>query len=298
LLTAKRSTHPAHQSPLFKLRSRSRLARLLKISPGELRSLSAGDCLYKEFDIPKKAGGARHVENPARPLKLVQARLARLLSRISPPDYLYCPVRGRCYVSNAARHAGNRVVRCLDVQKYFPSTHARRVFWFFNSVLECDRDIAGLLTALTTYQHHLPTGSPLSPIMAFFAHLDMWESIAAFCKQRGLTLTVYVDDCTVSGSKVPNRDMWEIKRLIHRAGLRYHKDKTYIDCPAEVTGVIVRDGSVAVPNRQRLKLRYARAVLSTEPANSDIRSQVSGLEGQIAQIRRAAQADEAARSEL
>ena len=283
----KRITHPLNQSQLFKLSSRSKLARLLKITPAELRGLSAGDALYREFDIPKKAGGLRHVENPARPLKLVQARLARLLSKISPPDYLYCPVKGRCYVSNASRHAGNRVIRCLDVKKYFPSTTARRVFWFYNGVLKCERDVAALLTALSTYQQHLPTGSPLSPIMAFFAHYDVWEGIAAYCERQGLTLTVYVDDCTVSGARVRNADMWQIKRMIHASGLRYHKEKTYVDRPAEVTGVIVRDGTVTAPNRQLQKLRVARAALAELPTSDDLRNKVSGLEGQIGQIKRA-----------
>jgi hypothetical protein len=285
-MSPKRYSHSLSQSPLYKLGSRSKLARLLKISVGDLRLLSAGDTLYREFDIPKKSGGIRHVENPARPLKLVQARLARLLSRISPPDYLYCPVKGRCYVSNAAQHAGHRVVHCLDVQKYFPSTLARRVFWFFNKIMQCERDVAALLTSLSTYQQHLPTGSPLSPIMAYFAHYDVWEAVAAFCRKRGHTLTVYVDDCTVSGSKVSARDMWEVKRLIHRSGLRYHKEKTYIDRPAEVTGVILRDGGIAVPNRQLLKLRRGKLALCADVVSPELRSQVSGLEGQIAQIRR------------
>jgi hypothetical protein len=175
-----------NSSPLYRLRSRSKLANILNITNAELRQLCRGDSLYHEFDLPKKSGGLRHVENPGRPLKIVQARLARLLSRIAPPHYLYCPVKGRCYVRNAAQHAANRVVRSLDIKKFFPSTSLKRVFWFFHKVLLCERDVAGLLTQLTTYQGHLPTGGPSSPILAFFAYLDMWERIFAICRSRGL----------------------------------------------------------------------------------------------------------------
>lgn len=224
------------------------------------------------------------MENPDRALKLAQGKIARQLCRIAPPQYLYCPVKGRSYVSNAARHIGNRAVRTLDVKTYFPSTPSKRVFWFYNAVLRCERDIAGLLTSLTTYQGHLPTGSPLSPIMAYFAHHDLWESISEFCLARNLTLTVYIDDCTVSGDRVTAVDMWQIKRLIHRCGLRYHKEKAYFDSPPEITGVIVRDGRTTLPNRQHLKLRQARREMSERPADEAVQKQVAGLEAQAAQV--------------
>src|SRR5690242_9189854 len=97
--------YPLNQSPLFTLSNRKRLAELLRIDTRELRSLSKrANSLYREFSIPKKDGGVRGIENPSRELKLVQARLARILGRIEPPDYIFCPVKGRCYVSNAAFH--------------------------------------------------------------------------------------------------------------------------------------------------------------------------------------------------
>ncbi len=285
-MLAKQAGYDIVASPLYKLRSRSKLAKLLRISNGDLRRLCHGDALYREFDLPKKSGGMRHVENPARPLKLAQAHLARLLSRIAPPDYLYCPVRGRCYVSNALQHAGHRVVRSLDIKKFFPSTTSSRVFWFFHKILRCERDVAGVLARLSTYKSHLPTGSPLSPILAFFAHIDMWEAIADICRSRGFTLTVYVDDCTVSGQHVTKRDMWLIKQEIHRTGLRYHKEKAYFDGFAEVTGVILRDRTVVAPNRQLLKLRQADVALplADEAQRRNLENKIAGLRGQLRQI--------------
>lgn len=282
-MNSKSQTHEISQSPLYKLRSRSKLARMLGVSIGELRRLSVGPNRYRERDIPKRSGGSRHIEDPIRPLKIVQARLARLLGLITPPEYLYCPVKRRCYVTNAAQHANNRVVRSLDVKKYFPSTSARRVFWFFLRVMRCERDVAGLLTGIATYEEHLPTGSPLSPIMAFFAHHDVWEAIAAFCKARGYVLTVYVDDCTISGERVPKRDLWVVKQLIHGAGLRYHKEKAFIDRPAEITGVIAFRGQLTPPNRQMKKLRQARTRFE-QGERAELVDQIVGLEGQIKQI--------------
>jgi retron-type reverse transcriptase len=280
--------YPLHQSPLFKLSNKKRLAVLLGVEIAALRAIAKdADSRYSEFDVPKKSGGLRGVENPRRELKVIQARLARLLGRIAPPDYLFCPVKGRCYVTNAAQHRGQRVVRCLDVRKYFPSTSSRRVYWFFHKVMKCETDVAAMIARLACYQGHLPTGSPLSPIMAFFAHHDVWETIARLCKEHGYQLTVYIDDVTISGSSLSPQVLWDIKRAIHGAGLRYHKEKSFIDQPAEITGVIVDGDRLLVPNRQLKKLHETRKALKghVAPATEQkLREKLSGLQGQVAQI--------------
>lgn len=282
-----RKRYPLNQSPLYKLGSRPKLARLLGVNGGDLRRLVAGDSLYTEFDIPKKSGmGFRHVENPARPLKLLQARLARLLARIEPPDFLFCPVKGRCYITNAAAHRDNRMLHCLDLKKFFPSTTQKRVYWFFHKIMQCDRSLAALLAQLACYQQHLPTGSPLSPIMAYFAYYDLWRDIDKFCRDRGYIFTVYVDDITISGEHVPERDIWEVKRMIRRVGLRYHKEKTFVDRPAEITGVIVQDGKLTAPFRQHKKLYETALALSaaSDDARGPLLGTRSGLAGQLKQI--------------
>ncbi len=197
--------YPLNQSPLFKLKSRSKLAEILKLQNKQLRWLSKfSNELYKEKDRPKKDGSSlRHIEDPRRLLKQVQSRLASLLSRIEPPDFLFCPVKGRDYIKNAGQHRGNRVVRCLDIRKYFPSTSSRRVFWFFHTVLGCERDLAGVLTEISCFKGHLPTGSPLSPILSYFAHLDVWTAVANICTANDCTLTVYIDDVKVQCLRYP-----------------------------------------------------------------------------------------------
>lgn len=278
---------PLNQSRLFKVSSPAKLAQVLGFEIAELTALSQDEGQYHEFDIEKKGGGVRRVENPAPPLKKVQAHIAKLLSSIDPPDFLFCPVKGRCYVSNAASHRGNRVVRCLDIKKFFPSTPSRRVFWFFEKIMKCRRDVAAILTSLSTYQKRLPTGSPLSPIMAYFAYYDLWAEMNVFCEKRNYTLTVYIDDVTISGVKVLLSDIWEIKQMIHRYGLRYHKEKTFVDRPAEITGVIVNGDVVSVPNQQHLKRHVARHELQEAEGDTDaLKNRLAGLDGQIRQVAR------------
>jgi retron-type reverse transcriptase len=287
-MPTKMKAYPLDQSPLYKLANKRRLAKILGLSVQEMRALAKeADALYSEFDVPKKTGGVRGVENPRRQLKMVQARIARILARIAPPDYLFCPVKGRCYVTNAAQHRGQRTVHCLDIRKYYPSTSSRRVFWFFKNVMRCEPDIAGILVKLATYQGHLPTGSPLSPIMSFYAHYDVWETVARICNQHNYRLTVYIDDVTISAACLSPSVLWDIKRAIHRAGLRYHKEKHYRDCPSEVTGVILVGHKLVVPNRQLKKLHEIENELKTLPPSAveaKLRERLTGLRGQVAQI--------------
>lgn len=276
-----------NQSRLYKASSPNRLAKMLGTSEGQLRELCALEVRYREFDAPKPNGKTRHCEDPVPPLKALHGRIAKALSQIEAPEFLFCPVKGRCYVSNAAAHRQSRAVRCLDIKKFFQSTPSRRVYWFFRTVMGFRKDAAGLITDLTTFKGRLPTGSPLSPILAYFAFFDMWAEINAFCASRGYVLTVYIDDVTVSGAQVPLSDLWHIKTIIRRFGLEYHKEKSFIDRPAEITGVIVHNGMVSAPHRQHRKRKAeSEALRSGSLDRPATRQRLRGLEAQLRQIDR------------
>jgi hypothetical protein len=97
--------------------SKRKLAQLLGISINDLLRLSGPLHLYTHFPVKKKDGSPRIVDNPCDQLKRVQRRLATLLARILPHDVLFCPVKGRSYVDNAARHRDARVIHSLDIRK-------------------------------------------------------------------------------------------------------------------------------------------------------------------------------------
>jgi len=260
-----RKRYPLDQSPLYRLSSKRRLADLLHLSVRRMQRLArASDGLYAEWDDVNAKGKCRHIENPSGELKRVQKRVGLLLGRIMLPDFLYCPVKGRSYVGHAHRHLGSRVVRTLDVRAYFPSTPSRRVYWFFHEQMKCAPDVAGILAALSTFRGRLPTGSPLSPLLSYFAHRDMWHDVHAITRSANCRFSVYMDDMAISGEVVPEHVMWAIKRRIHGCGLRYHKEKCYSGGFAEVTGTILRDGELRLPKRQHLKLHELRRRLAFE----------------------------------
>lgn len=282
--------YPIDQSPLYRLRSRKRLAEILFVSVKALQEFSSNGkskALYREWDTTSKSGKPRRIEEPIPKLKKLHSRIGSLLAAIKPPDFLFCPVRGRSYVTNAHIHREAVVVRKLDIKTYFPSTVDKRVYWFFHKRMHCTSDVAAVLTALCTLNGHLPTGSPLSPILSFFAHLDMWERIEEIVRSDEKTLSVYMDDIVISGSSVSEKLIWDVKREIHRAGLRYHKEKLYRHGLSEITGVIVRNGKLVAPNRTHLKLFELREELAKEKNSANkvvLTRKIKSVQSQARQV--------------
>ena len=276
-------------SPFFRLRSRKKLARLLYRGQPGLEALAREPDPYRHFPKKKPGGGVRPISAPRGDLKQVQARIATLLHRIAPPDYLFAPVAGRSYVDNAARHLGAQSIRLLDIADFFPSCTGQKVYWFFNTRMQCSRDVAGVITGLVTHEGSLPQGSPCSPILAYLSYVDMWERISEIVKEAGCTLSVYADDLTISGTMVPEAAIWKVKRELQGHGHRYNaaKERSRRGKPAEITGVILRPDGLHPPNRSRKRLREVRqewkkARSGAERATLEVR--LRGREAQLNQV--------------
>ena len=268
-MTAKSTNYALHQCALYKLENKRKLAKLLFTSEKSLKGLAQlGSRGYRTWKLVAPSGKERQIEAPLPNLKKIHARLADLLSRITPPHYLMCPVKGRSYISNAVAHRDAKVVVSLDVANYFPSTTDRRVYWFFHKVLLCSTDVAALLVALCTTSGRLPTGSPVSPVLSYFAQVSLWDEIAELCSIHDCAFSLYVDDLTISGEAVSGELTWKARQLIHAVGLKTNnkKQRRRENGRAEVTGVIVDNGALRVPKRgyQKLrsrKLEHSRALM-------------------------------------
>ena len=198
-------------SPFYKLKTKKKLAKLLRISVEKLKFLAASEKLYFEFPKKKSDGGSRLISAPRDDLKKVQKRIADLLQRIAPPDYLFAPVSGRSYVDNAAHHLGADSVVVLDIEDFFSNCTANKVIWFFLKQMECSPDVAAILRGIVTRRDSLPQGSPCSPILAYLCYLEMWEEIkhlvnaletVAKESTKGALSIADLDNLTVSGIDV------------------------------------------------------------------------------------------------
>lgn len=293
-------------SPFFRMRSRKKLAAVLHISEVGLEEISAREDLYvrrwkhkKSKDVWSRDQPAsdvaplyRPIDIPDAGLKAVQLRIATLLARITPPDWLFNPVKGRSYVDNAAYHKGARAFWLLDIADYFPSCTANNVAHFFRRELECSPDVAAIMVRLTTWNQCLPQGSPCSPILAYFSNIALWRDVEALVLGNGLRHSLYADDLTISGDMIPKKIIWEIKRAIRKHGLniKAEKELSLIDSPADITGVIVDGDKTKLPNRQlkRLfELRGQRHAAKSAVLKRLLDNQISGRIAQRRQVEQA-----------
>jgi retron-type reverse transcriptase len=284
-----RKYHREPDSPFYKLESKAKLADLLFVSEEKLKFLSKAEHLYFEFQKKKDSGGFRLISAPRDDLKSVQSRIANLLQRLAPPDYLFAPVAGRSYVDNAARHLGATSVRLLDIDDFFPSCTANKVIWFFQKRMKCSPDVAAILRGIVTRSGALPQGSPCSPILAYVSYIEMWDAIDRLVGESSCRLSVYADDITISGTLVPERLIWDIKKTLFRHGHKYKvtKERSRYKKPAEITGVILCKDQLRAPNRQHLRLHNVRHELShsrSPESRKTLQAKVIGREAQLRQI--------------
>jgi RNA-directed DNA polymerase len=214
-------------SPLF---SENKLASILGVPVDVLRELAAlGDALYHPFDLPKKNGkGMRRIDNPSERLKAVQKNIyARLLRLIPLPSCILGGVPGKSVRHNALPHVGQSWVVGLDIEDYFPSITAKHVDQVWTTNLRTGTKTTRLLTRLTTYSDRLPQGAPTSTPLANLVLAPLLEEFNKDPAHRGMPITSWVDDITLSGRGAPQAIV-SMARILKRNGFRLSQEKTRI----------------------------------------------------------------------
>lgn len=263
---ALRESQSIEGSAFFGLESRRTLARLLFVALPTLKRLAANaERNYYFCDKPseKDPQKKRALQVPKELLMRVQKRILQLLQRIRPPDYLHSGVRGRSYHSNAAVHVGpDRWVGKLDIRNFFPSVKREEVFRFFRFRLQCSPDVADALTSLCICRGALPTGSPISQIVAFWTYEETFSAIASRAERHGLKMTLYVDDLGFSGAGVTKAFLRIAESRLKQRGLTCHKLRTAKPGKTLVlTGVAITPRGLRLPNERRRALaRDVRAL--------------------------------------
>lgn len=297
-ISSKHRTYKKNQSPLYKLRSHRKLAALFGMTINELESLTKRDDNYRVFFVGKNKEKPRQVEEPKPHLKRVHHKLFTLLQRIEAPEYLHSGIKGKSYITNAKAHIGSDRLLKLDIKKFFPSTLTWHVFDFFHNVMLCSRDVSGLLAKISTCNGHVPTGSSLSQIIAFYAHYNMFEEINSLAIDRGLCMTCYVDDITISGSKINRELLFKVRGILKRRELISHPDKEHVylsTAPREVTGSIVDNVGLRLPN---CKHQSIYEDITSVLLSDDDYEKMNKIERLVGKVVAAAQADERMYSKL
>ena len=76
-------------SPFFRLSNKRKLAKLLGMTERELQARYKDQDGYRRWDQEDAKGKIRSIQCPRQALRRVHERIANLLMRIEPPDFLF-----------------------------------------------------------------------------------------------------------------------------------------------------------------------------------------------------------------
>lgn len=245
-----------HRKEVFcSVRSIHSLCQLLRIEKQRL-VLLAQNPRYKTFQIPKKHGGQRTIEDPHPNLKRVLAQLNRYLQStyyFEKSSAVYGFIVGvrndadrRNVLTNARRHLGRSYLLNIDLKDFFHAVTRDKVLEILlQKPFQFKGELADLLADLLTYQGRLPMGAPTSPVLSNFACRQLDEELQQFAQNMLWVYTRYADDMSFSATRPIDSDMQvSVYEIIHRLGFTVNPRKTKRFGPGEdkvVTGLVVTD---------------------------------------------------------
>ncbi|MGH2850172.1 MAG: reverse transcriptase family protein [Solirubrobacteraceae bacterium] len=292
--------------PVPRLASVGALAEFLELEIGELswfadiRGLerSVVDLPLRHYTyavLPREPGRVpRVIERPKRRLKQLQRRLLHdLLDWVPAHDAAHGFTRGRSVITHVAAHTGKHVVLRMDLEDFFASVPAGRVFAILRTA-GYPEAVAHTLTGLMTNsvpatvwerlphphqmdavakhhrfgrrlaQPHLPQGAPTSPALANLAAFRLDRRLAGAAAALGLDYTRYADDLVFSGpshlAAVADGLRAQVAAIAADEGLRVNQEKSTLATRAgrqRVCGVVVNEH----PNIAREEYDALKAII-------------------------------------
>jgi RNA-directed DNA polymerase len=248
---------------------------------------------YRRRWVRKADGSARLLEAPKRELKDLQRQvLHHILDAVPPHPAAHGFHPGRSVLTAATPHAGREVVLRLDLEAFFASVDAGRVYGIFR-LAGYPEPVAHTLAALCTTatpldvrrqaptvraEHverrrrllhrlaspHLAQGSPTSPALANLSAHRLDRRLAGLARRLDATYTRYADDLALSGDRSLLRSAGQVVELVGAIatdeGFRLNAGKTRVATAARrqrMAGLVVNRH----PNVPRDEYDRLRAVL-------------------------------------
>jgi RNA-directed DNA polymerase len=247
---------------------------------------------YRYSMLPKRTGGIRLLEAPKPRLAAMQRRvLHEILDHVTPDEAAHGFRRGRSVATFAAPHTEQDVVLRMDLEGFFASINAGRVYGVFRHT-GFPEPVAHTLAALTTNtvplavrrelarpqradllsSHerlvawlrapHLPQGAPTSPALANLCARAMDRRLTGLARSWGASYTRYADDLAFSGPRAlrDRRFHDAVAAVVAEEGFRVNVRKTRVRGQNQrqlLTGLVVN----VHPQPRRVDVDQLRAVL-------------------------------------
>jgi hypothetical protein len=298
------------------------LDRLADVRGLERRSEIALARRYRYGVLPRADGRPRVLERPVAPLKAAQRRVLHgLLDGIPPHDAAHGFRRGRSAHTHAAVHAGRGMVIRLDLEDFFASVAAGRVYGILRTA-GYPEAVAHVLTGLCTNvvpaavwaaipppgaggaavaavaAHwrlgralavpHLPQGAPTSPALANLAAFRLDRRLAGLAAAWGGAYSRYADDLVLSADALSVRGARRLAAaaaaIARDEGFRVHPGKTRVMAQAtrQVVGGLVVNVRPAVARRDADALRALLHNLAVPGATPPDAAALARLTGRVA----------------
>lgn len=278
------------QCVLYMCQTRKKLAKHLKLDYN--RMMSRKFISYYTFKERKKnSTEMRTITAPCDELKKIQRRVLFLLQSIIRPRWLMSSAKGKSYIDNGKFHINAKYALTMDIEKFYDKCTREYVYRFFIEKLKIVPDVANILTDIVTYGGKIPTGSPSSQVLAYYAYEDMFLELERSAVVLGCNFTLLVDDITTSSETPFNKDRLSstVTRIMNKYGHSPKLEKTQYyakDKPKPITGTIITtENKLGVPKRLQSEIyKSFQKLKSIEGAqNYDIEfsSELASLSGKI-----------------
>jgi len=263
---------------------------------------------YHRWWVPKRDGSPRLISAPKPALKAAQRWITREVTEHLPVHgAAHGFLVGRSIVTNAAVHAGARVVVKLDIRGFYPTVTMRRVKGLLRraglgeqvatamALLATESPRQEVVTHGKTYfvatgPRSLPQGAPTSPSITNALCLRLDCRLSGLARKLGCRYTRYADDLTFSWhGDAPSRigPLLRLAGAIVRAeGFEVHAKKTRImrrGARQKVTGLVVNQAPGDRPTTRvpRLTQRALRAAIKNRelgrPGKGESLEQLKGM---------------------
>jgi retron-type reverse transcriptase len=222
-------------------------------------AVNAPKILYREFNIPKRAGGVRTIMAPYPSLKYIQNWIYdKILKKQKTHFCAHGFVRSRSILSNATVHSNCNMLLKMDIHDFFGSIPQNYVINYFNKQLGYSLHISWVLSSLCCLDGHLPQGAPTSPALSNLISLSFDRRLYRLSKHFGLNYTRYADDMAFSGNTIPSTFAKYVELIATDCGYEINREKTRLYSVGGskiIAGVSLATGNPRIPRDYRRKLR-------------------------------------------
>lgn len=209
---------------------------------------------YRDFQIPKRNGGFRSVEDPEPALKSVLRQLNDYLQATyhgvrteAAFGFLLCPDNDpdpRNIRTNAQRHCNRPYLLNADFLDFFHAVNQPMIQAVFEGEpFGFSEDLSALLARLCCRKGRLPMGSPTSPVLSNFAARPLDETLLTIARQHGWCYTRFADDLSFSSDTLISKtQLHQIRQQCELEGFRFNDRKLVQYGPYDdkfVTGLLV-----------------------------------------------------------